>query len=131
MEEKGVILEPIVLHFLDDDFLVITHLEYDDSTVVGISYTAFVYETKRRHLVMLPTTEADASKAKDILWRKREPNILELNEKGRWNRYAPTSIDEMQRHRVPREYFETWCKSFADQGRAYSLTPQFPDFARK
>lgn len=128
LEARGEAVEPTMLFFLGDDFLLVTRITYDGDKVTNLDHSSFIYDVDPLHLKFWPV-KGKKPKPKQMKWRLVDQRYLELNEKGRWLRYSPTSIEDMERLGVPKVYFETWIDVFEKQLDSFViLRPLAPDF---
>jgi len=131
LESRGEATEPTFLFFLGDDFLLVTRITYQGEKVANLDHTSFIYDVDPTHLTVW-RVKAKLRKPKLLRWRLIDRRYLELNEKGRWLRYSPTSIEDMERLGVPRAYFETWIDVFENQLDSFVvLRPVVPDFGKR
>jgi hypothetical protein len=130
-ESRGELLVPTVLFFLGDDFLLVTRITHDGEKVTNLDHTSFIYDAEPARLkVWLVDNKRKRQKdPKIIRWRLVDRRFLELNEKGTWLRYAPTSLEDLEDLGVPKVYFETWIDIFEKQLDSFViLRPLAPDF---
>jgi hypothetical protein len=133
-EARGELIIPTVLFFLGEDFLLVTRVTYEGDRVTNLDHTSFIYDAEPGRLkVWLVTNSPKRPKApgapKILQWRLVGRRFLELNEKGDWLRYSPTSLDELESLGIPKVYFETWIDVFEKQLDSFViLRPLAPDF---
>jgi hypothetical protein len=130
-EAAGEELEPTVLFFLGDDFLLVTVLgDHDGTKVTDLNHAGYIYDVEPKRLLIWPTG-GKGKRPKVLEWRFVNRRYLELKEKGHWLKYVPSSLDDMEEIGVPRTYFETWVDTFEKQGSFAILRPLVPEFDGK
>jgi hypothetical protein len=134
LESRGEPITPTVLFFLGDDFLLVTRITYEDDKVTNLDHTSFIYDVEPDRLKVwrVKGTRKPPKTPKTIRWRLIDRHFLELNEKGEWLRYSPTSLSDMESLGVPKVYFETWIDVFEKQLDSFViLRPLVPDFGTR
>lgn len=126
-EARGDPLQPTVLFFLGDEFLLVTRLTYVGERLKEMTNAGFIYDVEP-HVLKLWDTHGESDEPKLLQWRLVDRRYLELNEKGRWLRYMPTTPEGLAKMGVPQEYVEIWKKTFEDDGKIVILRPLAPDF---
>jgi hypothetical protein len=131
LESRGEPIVPTVLFFLGDDFLLVTRITYEGDRVTNLDHSSFIYDAEPDRLKVW-RLKGKRRPPKSIRWRLVNRRFLELNEKGRWMRYSPTSLEGMQRLGVPKAYFETWIDVFEKQLDSFViLRPLVPNFGKR
>ena len=126
-EAKGEPVEPTILFFLGDEFLLVTRLGYAGEKLIEMTSAGFIYDVEPHVLKIWPTQE-DTEEPKLLKWRLVDRRYLELNEKGRWMRYVPTTPEGLSALGVPREYVDSYKNAFESDGKTVILRPLVPDF---
>ncbi len=126
-EARGDPVEPTVLFFLGDDYLLITRMEFDGEKLTKLVQAGYIYDVHPGFLELW-ATEGKSKKGARVGWRLVRRRYLELNEKGSWLRYVPTTIEDLEELGLPRVYFDTWIDTFEKQGSIVVLRPLVPDF---